>query len=341
MKTYYDFVFEKNGYFQQYLNTYYAFYYKDAGEKYKAVLLINNHGRNNIVAKKNLIMLETQISQLPCFLYKKKIEFLVILFHAGRKDRVRFQDENLILFGADYQDKYYHITETFRDEVKALQMYRMESRRGERYYNRAIRKDREGYPIVSILLSLICIAVYMKGINQIDYGLSVSNIAKGKYITLLTYAFLHAGLLHLIGNIISLLVLGSMLEKQLGNLRYLLFIMAAVIYTGALTIGYKVITGSDITTVGISGVIYAIMGCFLIARLANKQRCQFVLTYTLVCLLKGALMPSVDTAIHVLGLLTGMLFAVILLVINQLIEQEKYSQYRKAYIAKQMYKSTV
>ncbi len=88
--------------------------------------------------------------------------------------------------------------------------------------------------------------------------------------TLVTYAFLHGGLAHLLGNMLFLFVFGDNVEDRLGHLRYALF------YAGGAAIAALVhgLLGGDPRTplVGASGAISAVLGAYIV--IYPQQRVQ-------------------------------------------------------------------
>lgn len=80
--------------------------------------------------------------------------------------------------------------------------------------------------------------------------------------TLLTSTFLHAGLLHLGGNMLFLWIFGDNLEDEMGHVRFLLFYLACGIGSGA--IHYLAAPSSPVPTVGASGAIAGVMGGYLL-----------------------------------------------------------------------------
>jgi membrane associated rhomboid family serine protease len=87
-------------------------------------------------------------------------------------------------------------------------------------------------------------------------ALSRDAVADGEYWRLLTSGFLHAGLPHLLFNMLSLWILGSMLEPAIGRLRF------ALIYLVSLLCGSfgALLLEPDGLTVGASGAIFGLMG---------------------------------------------------------------------------------
>jgi hypothetical protein len=84
----------------------------------------------------------------------------------------------------------------------------------------------------------------------------------GRWLPFLTCMFLHAGWMHLIGNMWFLYIFGDNVEDALGKLRFVLFYLLTGLAGGAL----HVLTGPDspIPTVGASGAISGVMGAYML-----------------------------------------------------------------------------
>ncbi len=74
----------------------------------------------------------------------------------------------------------------------------------------------------------------------------------------ITYAFLHADGMHLIGNMIFLFIFGNGVEDRLGKVGYLFFYLA-----GAVLAGLGHIVTSDAPVLGASGAVAAVTGAYL------------------------------------------------------------------------------
>jgi len=93
----------------------------------------------------------------------------------------------------------------------------------------------------------------------------------GKYLwTFLTSMFLHAGLGHLFVNMVSLMFIGSFVERLIGKKRFLWFYLASGLFAGILFVALSALTGSGINAyaVGASGAIFGLGG--LLAVLTPK-----------------------------------------------------------------------
>lgn len=79
---------------------------------------------------------------------------------------------------------------------------------------------------------------------------------------LVTHMFLHAGLLHVGGNMLFLWVFGDNLEEQMGHVGFLLFYLACGLLAAAAQILSEPF--SDVPMVGASGAIAGVMGGYLL-----------------------------------------------------------------------------
>jgi membrane associated rhomboid family serine protease len=88
-----------------------------------------------------------------------------------------------------------------------------------------------------------------------DGGLSQHFIADGEYYRLITAGFLHAGLFHLLTNMLSLWILGSIIEPAVGHWRF------GLIYFVSLLCGSfgALLLSPDELTVGASGAIFGLL----------------------------------------------------------------------------------
>jgi membrane associated rhomboid family serine protease len=74
--------------------------------------------------------------------------------------------------------------------------------------------------------------------------------------------FMHAGWLHLLGNMLFLWIFGNNIEDKLGPLRFVLFYLAGGVLATFAQVAFD--TSSVIPLVGASGAIAAVMGAYLV-----------------------------------------------------------------------------
>ena len=84
----------------------------------------------------------------------------------------------------------------------------------------------------------------------------------GESMTLLTSQFLHAGWLHLLGNLLYLWIFGNNVEDRFGRVGFLLFYLTGGVVAGLAQVAID--PGSTIPTIGASGAIAATLGAYLV-----------------------------------------------------------------------------
>ncbi len=135
-----------------------------------------------------------------------------------------------------------------------------------------------------------------------DYGMNPVLVAGGEFYRLLTSAFLHGGVLHLLMNMYALFVLGAQVERALGRGRYLAVYFLSAFGAGALSYAL-----AELTTfgVGASGAVYGLFGAyFVIARRLQVDTSQIVVMIGFNLLISFTI-PFIDWRAHIGGLLVG------------------------------------
>ncbi|CAA7391882.1 unnamed protein product [Spirodela intermedia] len=132
---------------------------------------------------------------------------------------------------------------------------------------------------------------------------------------LVTCPWLHAGLIHLITNMLSLLFIGIRLEQQFG------FVRVGVIYLlsglGGSVLSSLFIRGS--ISVGASGALFGLLGAMLAELLTNwtiytnKVAALFSLSVIILINLAIGILPRVDNFAHIGGFLSGFLLGFVFL----------------------------
>nr|AIY60650.1 rhomboid protein Hedne11758 [Hedera nepalensis] len=133
---------------------------------------------------------------------------------------------------------------------------------------------------------------------------------------LVTCVWLHAGAIHLLANMLSLVFIGIRLEQQFGFVRvgaiYLLSGFGGSILS-SLFIQHSI-------SVGASGALFGLLGAMLSELLtnwtiyANKAAALFTLLFIIMINLAVGILPHVDNFAHIGGFLSGFLLGFVLLV---------------------------
>ncbi len=97
------------------------------------------------------------------------------------------------------------------------------------------------------------------------FGLVSTRLNLANPLTLLplfTHMFLHAGWVHFIGNMWTLVIFGDNVEDRIGSMRYLVFYLLGGLAAGILQAVLS--PGSTVPAIGASGAIAAVLGAYFV-----------------------------------------------------------------------------
>ena len=155
-----------------------------------------------------------------------------------------------------------------------------------------------------------------------DGGLSAHFIADGEYYRLVTAGFLHAGLFHLLTNMLSLWILGTMIEPAIGHWRF------GLIYVVSLLCGSfgALLLSPDELTVGASGAIFGLLSAAAVVawnRGFNLMESGLGIWIGLNLLITFTV-PNISVGGHVGGLVGGALTALLLVELRDRVRVPEY-----------------
>lgn len=173
-------------------------------------------------------------------------------------------------------------------------------------------------PIITTILIAINIIVFIAMYLFGDGSRSISTLLQfganygpavraGEYYRLLTCAFLHIGLFHLVMNSYTLYVIGTQIESFLGRWKYIIIYLISAILGSLLSIVFS----SDVSA-GASGAIFGLFGSLLYfgyhyrVYLGGVLKSQ-IIPLIVVNLIIGFALTGIDNAAHIGGLIGGYL----------------------------------
>jgi membrane associated rhomboid family serine protease len=162
-------------------------------------------------------------------------------------------------------------------------------------------------PVVTYTLIAVNVVVFLlqsasRGVEA-RYALLPSVVAfDGQYERLLTAAFMHYGIVHLLFNMWALYVVGQPLEQWLGRARFVaLYGLSAL--GGSVCVYLFAVPNSQ--TVGASGAIFGLFGAiFVVARRLNYD-VRGIAVLIVLNLVITFTVPNISWQGHVGGLVTG------------------------------------
>lgn len=170
---------------------------------------------------------------------------------------------------------------------------------------------RQGMPVVTYALIAVNVAVFVMQMasQALQYKLSLFPVAVagGQYYRLLTSAFMHYGIVHILFNMWALYVLGPPLEQYLGRLRFgALYFLSAL---GGSVVVY-LFSPLNAATAGASGAIFGLFGATLVAAKRLNLDVRWLVGLIVVNLVITFTVPGISWQGHVGGLVTGALVTV-------------------------------
>jgi len=135
-------------------------------------------------------------------------------------------------------------------------------------------------------------------------------VEEGQYWRLFTAMFLHAGIRHLLNNMLLLGALGSAMEITLKPVRYLIVYLGGGFLANVVSYLVYIHSGEVVAAVGASGCVYAVMGGMICIVIRNGGRAaglstRQILILTALSLYFGFVGANVANLTHVAGLIAG------------------------------------
>jgi membrane associated rhomboid family serine protease len=108
------------------------------------------------------------------------------------------------------------------------------------------------------------------------WALIPANVTEGhRWITIFTAMFMHAGWMHIIGNMVFLWAFGPEIEDSMGPLKYVVFYLLSGLAASLAQLA--LMPHSTVPNLGASGAIAGVMGAFLVTYPQDKIRTVLLL----------------------------------------------------------------
>jgi membrane associated rhomboid family serine protease len=134
-------------------------------------------------------------------------------------------------------------------------------------------------------------------------------IAAGQYWRLFTSMFLHANLIHVGLNAYALYLFGTIVERELGRLRFALIYFTTGLLAGAVSYA---LGAPNVVAIGASGAIFGVFGAFFAYNLRRRHqalaaaRLRQLFFLLAINLFLGFSIPGIDWRAHVGGFVGGL-----------------------------------
>lgn len=164
-----------------------------------------------------------------------------------------------------------------------------------------------GTPYVTYALIALCVVAYV-GQEMSDLTgrgqIVAAEVAQGEVWRVVTSGFLHAGVIHLLFNMLILFQLGSVLEARLGKARFLGVYLFSLL--GG-SIGVMLLQPPTTPAVGASGAVFGLMGAVVVQARRGRSPIESSVGGLLVInLVITFVLPGIAIGGHLGGLIAGL-----------------------------------
>ena len=162
----------------------------------------------------------------------------------------------------------------------------------------------------------------------VQWGGNIRHLTiNGEAWRLFTSVFLHGGILHLLFNMLSLLYIGSLLEKIIGKNQFIF----AYLFSGITASVSSLMMNENVVSVGASGAIFGLFGVLLplikvkelnFPNISLERLLLYNSLFILDSIFNGFIKSGIDNAAHIGGLFAGIIIGFF----YRMIAKKKYAQ---------------
>lgn len=189
-------------------------------------------------------------------------------------------------------------------------------------------------PFISItLVSINCIVFilcqFLGGRLYAEGHLGIRGVIENReYGRFVWSMFLHGDLEHLFNNMILLLFMGSMLEKVIGHVPYVVLYFASGIGGGVLSLVGKIVHNDFAGSIGASGAVFGLDGLLLAMVLLLRYKVSEITPLRVglmigLSLYSGYAGSNIDNLAHVGGLMVGWFVGIVICAIIRYKDSKK------------------
>ena len=317
-------------------------------EEYRVVRLVSHYIHNNEQMRFDKFKVNKIIKSIKRKTLSLKMDVLNIYTDIGDSVVLNDYDDNsLDVFVEKISDlKTNHLIEVFPDIVEKtkfkerginlmLKITDDINKKNAKSNVEHIRTFERKKPIITYLIMAICVIVFISmyifgngsydNLTLLNFGANLDTLTKsGEFYRLVTCAFIHIGIFHLLFNMYALYIIGPQVESFYGKARYIFIYLVSAITGSMLSIAFN----HNVISAGASGAIFGLLGCLLYfgyhyrIYLGNVIKSQ-ILPIIVLNLFLGFMLTGIDNFAHIGGLVGGILATMAIGVPNKKNNTEK------------------
>ena len=297
---------------------------------YKIIRLVSNYIHNNEQMELDIYRTEQIMQKIRKKTMSFSINALSIFVNLGENvtlednlsnmDLVEIKDIKDLKKYEFVLDEFPTITKDTEFSEKGFELFmKLTKEIGERNEEEAKKAEdifTKKNPIITKIILLINVLVYIlsyvygESFIAGNFGNYAPSIVNGEWYRLITSAFVHVNLLHLLCNMYALYIVGTQIENFFGKLRY------SIIYLGSAITGsmLSMLFNTNTFSIGASGAIFGLLGALLYFGYHYRVYLDSVIKSQIIPIIIlnlsiGFMIPNIDNACHIGGLIGGILIS--------------------------------
>lgn len=299
---------------------------------YKIVRIVSNYIHNNEQFDFDLFKTKKIVKKIQKTTFSLNMNALSIFINLGENVNIKETYRNIDIVNLkEFDDikQYKTVMEVFPDIIKKSKIkekgmelfFKLTSEINKKNEQEGIKAEeifKPKKPIITVSLIIINVIVFIlmyifgKGSQDaftlIKFGAFQKDlILGGEYYRLITSAFLHIGIFHLLFNCYALYVIGRQLESFLGKIKFLIIYLVSALCGSLMSMIFPISISA-----GASGAIFGLLGSLFYfgynyrVYLGTVLKSQ-IIPLILINLIFGFMVSGINNAAHIGGLIGGIL----------------------------------
>lgn len=299
---------------------------------YKIVRIVSNYIHNNEQFDFDLFKTKKIVKKIQKTTFSLNMNALSIFINLGENVNIKETYRNIDIVNLkEFDDikQYKTVMEVFPDIIKKSKIkekgmelfFKLTSEINKKNEQEGIKAEeifKPKKPIITVSLIIINVIVFIlmyilgkdsqDAFTLIKFGAFQKDlILGGEYYRLITSAFLHIGIFHLLFNCYALYVIGRQLESFLGKIKFLIIYLVSALCGSLMSMIFPISISA-----GASGAIFGLLGSLLYfgynyrVYLGTVLKSQ-IIPLILINLIFGFMVSGINNAAHIGGLIGGML----------------------------------
>lgn len=299
---------------------------------YKIVRIVSNYIHNNEQFDFDLFKTKKIVKKIQKTTFSLNMNALSIFINLGENVNIKETYRNIDIVNLkEFDDikQYKTVMEVFPDIIKKSKIkekgmelfFKLTSEINKKNEQEGIKAEeifKPKKPIITVSLIIINVIVFIlmyilgkdsqDAFTLIKFGAFQKDlILGGEYYRLITSAFLHIGIFHLLFNCYALYVIGRQLESFLGKIKFLIIYLVSALCESLMSMIFPISISA-----GASGAIFGLLGSLLYfgynyrVYLGTVLKSQ-IIPLILINLIFGFMVSGINNAAHIGGLIGGIL----------------------------------